>query len=197
MAKEKVESAQRIVTPEFRVSFPHVHKPSAMKGAKPKYSVVMLFPKNKDLSVVKLAIKAAKIEKFGPNKDEWPTGVASPVVDGDEPKYANYEGYAGNWAIKASSNEDSKPGCVDYPDANDIIVPSDFYPGCFARAQVFARVWEFPEGSGRFGVHFILDHVQKMKEGKAFGGKKSAKEAFGATAGAADDDEDENDDGGF
>lgn len=178
---------QRILTPVFRVSYPHVFKPSAFKGAKPKYSVTMLFPKNGDLTSIKEAIKQAKIAAYGPKKSEWPEHLESPVTDGDDPKHANKEGYKGHWAIKASSNEDQKPGVVDKK-TDDILDPSEFYPGCYARAYVFAYAWEF---AGKQGVSFILDHVQKVKDGKSFGGKKSAKQVFTALE---DDDNDDNDD---
>ncbi len=34
----------KILTPEFRVSFPAVFEPSGMEGQEKKYSVTMLFP---------------------------------------------------------------------------------------------------------------------------------------------------------
>lgn len=192
MAKtEKVDPKAkcRIVTPTFRVSYPHVFKPAQVMGkGEFKYSITMLFKKDADLTSVKEAIRNAKIAQFGPNKADWPE-LDSPVMDGDSPKYADKEGYKGHWAIKAISNENVKPGVVDYPAGDPILEQSDFYPGCYARAQVFARVWEF---SGKQGIHFILDHVQKLKDGKPFSSKKSAKEAFGATA---VDDEDDSVDG--
>ena len=51
---------------------------------------------------------------------------------------------------------------------------------------MFARVWTF---GGKQGIQFILDHVQKMDDGPAFGGRKSAKEAFAPHGGAAVEDE--------
>jgi hypothetical protein len=172
--KQTISDQQRILTPEFRVSFPHLFKPSGFKGTAPKYSVTMLFAKNSDLKSIKTAMRAAKIAEFGPNKDLWPTKIESPVVDGDDPKFADREGYKGHWAIKALSNEESKPGLVDQ-NVQPILEPSKFYPGCYARAYVFARVWEF---GGKYGVQFILDHVQKTRDGKSFGGKKPADQVF-------------------
>ncbi len=172
-SKEAKEKA-RLLTPEFRVSFPHVFKPNSIKGSKPKYSVTMLFEKDSDLSSIKNAMKQAKIAAFGPNKSDWPDGLESPVVDGDLPKFADREGYAGHWVIKASTNEDQKPGVVD-ENVVPITEPSKFYPGCYARAYIYAYVWEF---GGKQGVGFILDHVQKTKDGKSFGGKKPAEQVF-------------------
>lgn len=188
-AKEKC----RVITPEFRVYFPHVFKAHQVNGkGDPKFSITMGFKKDADLSVLKLAIKHAKIAEFGPNKSDWPDDLESPVIDGDAPKYADKEGYKGHWIIKASSNQDNRPGVVD-EDVEPITDPSLFYPGCYARAQVFARVWEY---MGKQGVHFILDHVQKTKDGKSIGGKKAAKEVFNPMSGASDDDgdADESDD---
>ena len=184
----------RVITPEFRSSYPHLFKANAVKGSAPKYSVTMLFKKTQDLATIKEAIRNAKIVAFGPNKADWPTDLQSPVDDGDSPKYAGKEGYAGHWAIKASSNEENRPGLVD-ENVQPILDQSQFLPGDYARAQVFARVWEY---MGKRGIHFILDCVQKTREGKHFGGKKSAAEVFGPISGvslgaqAAGDDEDDS-----
>lgn len=185
-AKADDKEKQRIVTPEFRVSYPHLFKPNAIKGGKLKYSVTMLFDKKQDLSVLKLAIKHAKISGYGPNEKNWPTKLESPVSDGDSEKYADKEGYKGCWVVKASTNEENRPGVVD-KDAQPLIDASSFYPGCYARAQVFAFTWEY---MGKEGVSFILDHVQKTRDGKSFSGKKSATEVFDPITGGDSDDDD-------
>ena len=147
----------RVLTPEFRVSYPHVFKAQAIKPTdKPKFSVTMLFPKNADLSGLKEAMKQAKIAQFG-GKENWPDDLESPVVDGDNPKHADKEGYKGHWVIKASTNEDQRPGVVD-ENVQPIVDQAKFYPGCYARAYIYAYVWEY---MGKQGVGFILDHVQK------------------------------------
>lgn len=189
-AKEKA----RVLTPEFRVSYPHVFKPNSIKGSKPKYSITMLFPKDADLAVVKEAMRQAKIAKFG-GKENWPDDLETPVTNGDLPKFADKEGYKGCWAIKASTNEDQKPGVVD-ENVVPITDPAKFYPGCYARAYVYAYVWEF---GGKQGVGFILDHVQKTRDGKSFGGKRPADQVFQPVSTGDVDDEDagdEDDDGG-
>jgi hypothetical protein len=173
--KKKINREKcRAITPEFRVAYPHVFKPQAPKsGDKLKYSVVMLFPKDSDLTVIKGIIKEAKLAAFGA-KENWPEVLESPVKDGDDEKYAGNEGYKGHWVIKASSNEEQKPGVVDQ-NVEPILSQSDFYPGCYARAQVLATNWEY---MGKQGIMFILDHVQKTRDGKAFGGKKPADQVF-------------------
>jgi hypothetical protein len=199
ITKEQKELC-RIITPTFRVSYPHVFKPQAVKqGDKPKFSITMLFPKDQSLDGLspdgkprnlKEVIKNAKLAEFGP-KENWPDELESPVTDGDDPKHAKKEGYAGHWVIKATTGEDQKPSVID-KDKSPITDSSDFYPGCYARAYVYAYVWSY---MNKQGVGFILDHVQKMSDGKSFGGKKSAEEVFGPIS--SDDDEEENDEMDF
>ncbi len=180
LSKEK----RSLITPEFRVSFPHLFEPSTIPGSKAKYSVTMLFPKNTDMKVFVLAMKEAKVAKWGNDKSKWPVEMESPVVDGDSPKYAEREGYAGHWAIKASSGEDfGAPGVVDRFN-KPILRANDIYPGCYARAAIFANAYDT---AGNCGVSFILDHVQKLREGKNLGGRKSADQAFGPPLEAVED----------
>ncbi len=192
----------RIVTPEFRVSYPHVFKAQSPKpGDKLKFSITMLFPKDKDLTgtspdgkprSLKEVIKNAKLAEFG-GKENWPEDLVSPVIDGDDPKFADKEGYKGCWVIKATSSEDQRPSVVDMKMV-PITEASDFYPGCYARAYIYAYVWTF---MNKQGVGFILDHVQKLKDGKSFGGKKPVEQVFSPVAIDEDsEDEAEDDDGG-
>lgn len=182
ITKEEKEKC-RIITPIFRVSYPHVFKPQApKKGDKLKFSITMLYSKDSDLTgsspdgkprTLQEVIKNAKLAAFGEKKN-WPKGLVSPVNDGDDPKYSDKEGYKGHYVIKAVSAEDQRPSVVDR-DMNPLTEPADLYPGCFARAYVYAYVWSFMNKSG---VGFILDHVQKIKDGKSFGGKKPVEQVF-------------------
>ena len=178
--KEKVQT----ITPTFRVSYPALFKPQGDEG-KEKYSVTMLFPKDTDISKIKKIIKNAKIAEFGADESEWPK-LRSPIRDGDHEDFADKEGYEGMWVIRASSIPESKPGLVD-KDGEHITSPSEFYPGCFARAQIFAKCYEY---MGKRGVQIILDHVQKMKDGKAFSSKKPVEQVFGPVN-SGDEDESE------
>jgi hypothetical protein len=187
MTKEQREKC-RVTTPVFRVSYPHVFEAQAPQDSgKKKFSITMLFPKDTDLTKLKKAMFNAKIAAFGP-KENWPEDLESPVSWGDdhidkETKKIK-EGYKNHWVIKASSNENQKPPVVDR-DKEPIINTADFYAGCFARAHILATNWAF---GNKEGIMFILDHVQKVKDGKPFGGKKSADQVFGAL-----DDEDDSD----
>lgn len=190
----------RIITPKFRVSYPHLFKAQSVKGSasKPKFSITMLFPKDRDIMgssptgeprSLKSVIRQAKLAEFG-SKENWPKGLQSPVSDGDDPKYADKGGYKGCWVIKASTSEEQRPSVVG-PDMTPITEPSELYPGCYARAYVYAYVWEF---MGKRGVGFILDHVQKLADGESFGGRTPVEQVFSPVAEAASDDEDEDED---
>lgn len=164
-----------IVTPMFRVSYPHVFKPQQVKPTdKPKYAITGLFPKNADLTILKEAIRQAKINEFGPNKKDWPE-IESPVTDGDDSKFADKEGYAGHYIIKFTRSAERGAPKVVNAKRQPITDAQDFYPGCYAYAQVYAYVWEY---MGRHGVGFIVDSVLKAKEGEPFGGAKSIDEAY-------------------
>lgn len=194
----------RIITPSFRVSYPHVFKAQQVKPTdKPKFSVTMLFAKDSELlgqspdgkpRSMKEVIKNAKLAEFG-SKENWPDGLESPVIDGDDPKFADKEGYKGHWVIKATTSEDQRPSVVD-AEMVPITEASDFYPGCYARAYIYAYVWEY---MNKQGVGFILDHVQKLRDGKSFGGKKPVEQVFSPVIADDGDDEDfdADDDAGF
>ncbi len=196
----------RMITPEFRLSFPHLFKAQAPKPTdKPKFSVTMLYPKGTDMMGCTLAtdstpsvpislkqvILNAKLSEWG-SKENWPDDLQSPVRDGDDPKFhkdGEKPGYKGHWVIKATSNAESRPGVVDST-GTPITEPADIYPGCYCRAYVYARVWEY---MGKEGVQFILDHVQKTRDGKSFGGKKPVEQVFGPIGTGSTDSEIEDD----
>lgn len=171
----KKEDSRRFVTPEFRVAFPHVFKPSSVQGSdQMRYSVTMLFKKNADLSRLKLAMKHAKIEEWGPDQSKWPKISENPVKDGDGGDYDQYEGFKGHFVIGAHTKEEWKPEVVG-PDVEPILSASEFYPGCYAKASVFCRAWTFGK---KAGVSFYLNAVQKTRDGERMGGTRSAKETF-------------------
>ena len=173
--------ATRWLTPIFRVSHPHVFKPSKMKeGAAEYYSIEMLFDKTKvKASEIQKPLLAAITQRWGADKSKWPEPLKLPFRDGDKPHGKKKEikpEHAGHWVVKASTKaEFGKPAVVDKKQ-NEITNAADFYPGCFARAFCMAQGYTNPE---KDGVSFILDGVQKYEDGPALGGKKSVSEMFG------------------
>ncbi len=169
-------------TPKFRVSFPSVFEKSGPPGTDPsklKYSVVMLFtldeinkdPKQKVLwEQMLLAAKDCAGEKWG---NKIPQGLTSPFRNGTEKD--QYEGY-GEGVIFLTAKSERRPGIVD-ANVNRIIDPEDFYPGCFAHADVNPYGWSY---MGKNGISFGLQNIQKIADGEHIGGGASAESSFDA-----------------
>ncbi len=199
--KTKADIAKMLVTTgKFRVSHPHVFKPSQMMingkpQGKPAYSIEMLMAKKTtDLKPLQAALRAAAVAEWGPNKEDWPEGLAMPIRDGDKPvrnkKTKEMEikaEHKGNWVIRASTNAEFSKPVVIGRDKEPLEVEGDLYAGCYARASLKAHAYEF---SDKFGVKFILDGVQVLEDGEPLGSRRSAEQMFGAL-----DDEDTTDSG--
>lgn len=160
---------EKITTPPFRVSFPHVFEPhSGFENQEPKYSLTMLFPKDSNLAPLKKLAKEAAIKKWG---DKIPSNLRNPFRDGTAEK-PELEGYEGMIFVAASSK--MKPGIVDQS-VNPILDQSDFYAGCWARATITAFAYDT---MGNKGVAFGLQNIQKLKDDEAFSGRAKAEDEF-------------------
>jgi hypothetical protein len=191
MAQAKVDIEKlKVLTQEFRVSHPHVFKPTSVNNSPNlNYSIEMLFDKTTtDLSLLQGPLKAAIVGKWGPNKSDWPTPLKMPIRDGDKPYGKNKEvkpEHKGMWVVRASSSaEYSKPHVVGRDPTVKLENESDLYPGCYARASLKAHAYTFAD---KDGVKFVLDAVQFIRDGKAMGGKKPADQIFGVIEGDAGD----------
>lgn len=181
----------KVVTPEFRVSYPAVFEPKQFKGQKDaKYGVTMIFDKAIDLSGLKKAVYCAKVEKWGPDKTKHPK-IKHPLFrDGDEEK-GDVAGYQDSIFCVAKSKE--QPGLVNSR-RQAIVSPKDFYAGCYARAEVIAYAYDNEFGKG---VGLSLQNIQKLRDGDKLSGKKDAEDVFDAVEDGSDDEEnyDEDDEG--
>ena len=166
-------SSRKIVTPTFRVSFPHIFQPNEFNG-NAKYSVTMLFPGNTDLSDLKAIVQEAINEKWPGKK---PANLRLPLRDGSEKDLDGYDG-----CIFASASSKQKPGVVDQR-LQEIIEPSEIYAGCYARATITAFAYDV---SGNKGVAFGLQNLQKVSDGEGFGGRGRASSDFTAIADESD-----------
>jgi len=193
-------SQTQVLTPEFRVSYPAVFQPkSAAEGQEPKYSISMIFPKAKNAdgtwesvmdsapTEMKAAVAAAIVAKWGADRAKWPKGLKLPFRDGSE---KDQDGY-GEGVIFVNASSKNKPGVVDQT-VTDIIEPSKFYGGCYARAKINAFAYD---KAGNRGVAFGLNNVQLIRDGEPFGGRSDPKSDFdsipvpsGTPAGIAADD---------
>lgn len=184
------KSPNSILIKQCRASFPSLSKPRAFKeGNTPKYEVTLLIPKSRDISGIKKAIEAAKVEKFGKNKEKWPKmKYPTPLRDGDEKQ--DTAGYKGHWYIKATSQK--APMIIDK--AREEISASEVYAGAFINAGVNVSAYEYKEGNlTSRGVVAYLQLVQldNEKKGKPFGSSVSVDDFF------SDEDEEELEDDDF
>ncbi len=174
---------KKCVTPEFRVSYPHLFKPNAFRGQEPKFSLTMIFPKSTPLKdTMRKAAFAAAEEKWGA-KEKWPKKLRMPFRDGDEEREGT-DGYQD--AIFVSASSKTQPGLVNQS-LQPILAEKDFYAGCYARAELIAFAYDT---QGNRGVSFSLQNVQKLRDGKAFSGRKDAASVFDAVESAGGDEDD-------
>lgn len=174
------------LTPYFRLSFPDLfeaklHK-KAKPGDKPRFGLVMLFPKTTDLTAMRAFAKADIVARLGADFDikKYNEGAMArnaplfqnPFLDGD---HKDLDGYKGCYAVRASSL--TRPGVVNQA-VQTIIDPTEIYPGCWCRATVDCYSWN-NEGAG---VRFGLLNVQKVKDDQPFGNRKRAEDDFTAVA---------------
>lgn len=167
--------SEKVMTPEFRVSFPNVFRPRAVtEGQEPKFSISALFPPGADLSELKTAAAAVAKEEWG---SKPPANLRSPFKDQGEKDMEGYE--PGAVYITASSKR--RPGLVD-EDVQPILDESEFYAGCYARMTVVAFTYS---GKGmRPGVAFGIQNIQKLRDGEPLGGASRPEDDFGAPTGA-------------
>jgi hypothetical protein len=153
-----------VVTPVFRVSYPSVFKPklNTMNG-KNEFSLEALFDKTADLAILKKAAEQAIMNKFGPDQKKWPKNIRMPFRDQSEKMKDDKlpDGcVAGATFMRLKS--DKRPGVVDQ-NTQPILDESQFYAGCYARAQVNAYAYD---QAGNRGVSFSLNHLQFVKDGE-------------------------------
>lgn len=196
MAKKPNASVNgnRVVTGSCRISFPNLFKPRQNTDRQgnpqgdPKYSVLLLIPKEDDGGTLKALRKAQQValaefkERFGKNppKTGWDT-----IHDCDEEDdLEQYPERAGHYRLSVSSNR--APGIVDAA-RQPILDQSEIYSGCYVRVSLDAYPYNGKEAKG---VTFGLGNVQKLADGEPLtGGGRSAEDDFEPF-----DDDDEDDD---
>lgn len=179
-----------IVTPYFRVSYPSVFEKKLNKlSGKMEYSVVALFPKGADLSAMKKAAQEAIADQWGTDEKKWPKNLRNPFRKHEEKTYVDEatgqerfpDGMEAGGIFLNLKSEKNKPQVLD-AQKNEILDPSDFYAGCWARASVNAYAYQHP--SGNCGVNFGLNNLQKWKEGDPLGSRTRAQDDFAPIEGA-------------
>jgi len=161
-----------MLTPEFRVSFPHVFQPS-QEG---KFGLSMLFTKDTDFSVLETAVQKLIKEEYPKGA---PKGLMTPVLDGDE---SDREEHKNMFYVNGKSGK-YRPGLVDQ-NKQDIVDESEFYPGCFARATISLYAWEY---LGKKGISVNVRNIQKLRDGEPLIGRISAADEFDQVTNEAED----------
>lgn len=200
MAAKKIRMKSedvKIHTPECRVSYASVFKPAELSK---KYEFVAIFQvketaKSKaagtkvvDIEPLKALCRAVATEKYGADRTKWPPigdGVGLlkfPFRDGMEPGKKDKDGYGEGTIFVTLASKTQRPGIVEAfagPDGRPapLAAESDFYEGCYARAEVNAYWWEF---AGKFGISLGLQNIQKLRDGERFGGRGNAADSFTA-----------------
>jgi hypothetical protein len=190
--------AEKLMTPEFRMSYAWLLQPKKNKQdetKKAKYSGMIVLDKSLKstrIFIAKLekALLAASLEKHGKvipksKLKHWP------IKDGDD---GDAEGevnpaHEGCWCINASSNR--KPQVIDRK-GRELLDEEEVYSGMWCKATIHCWGWDNP-ASGK-GVSVDLDNVMKTKDDEKLGGSGTkAEDDFADELEDGDDDEEDDD----
>jgi hypothetical protein len=192
MAKdEKEQSDFNCITPAGTACFVHVWEPHKFDDTKePNYGLIIVFDEGEDLKELKRISGNAIRKKWGDKakevmkKKSWSGPGWRDAADYDKHGAPFEEG-----RVMVIVKSKSAPGVVNAR-AKPIMNQQDFYPGCRARASIYAHAFDT---NGNQGVTFLLNNVQKMGEGERLaGGRKSAEDEFGPVSEGGDDSEDDD-----
>lgn len=162
----------KLVTPVFRGSFPHLAKARAMPNqpeSTAKYSIDILLEKSNPehmafLKKMKKAAAAACTAKWG---DKVPRGLKLPFRDGDEKDRDELQGH---YFLTAKASLDYRPQVLN----NDLHpipleeIQAECYAGAWYRASLSCYAWG--PNIGGCGVSFGLNSVKKVRDDESFGG---------------------------
>ena len=187
--------SESLTTPKFRLSYPHLFTPRAIKPGDPaKFQMTALFDENPEvpkgsctINDLKKAALAAALEKWGDTeatrKKIKSGAIKMPFIVPTEEQIEEGKYPEGTvLVLRCNSPEKSPPGVVDRfrgPDGKAVpITDADvIYAGCYARASVRAFAYDRPDAKG---VTFALNNVQKLGEGERFDGRRKAADEFEA-----------------
>ena len=172
-----------VISPEALACYANVWKPrpSLNPAQGEQFSIVLVFKKGTDLSKLQDVARKAATKKWGA---KLPPNLKSPFRKGnidrpDDPVFKD--------AIFVTARTANKPGIVDR-NAEPILDEMDFYSGCLCRASLYGMAYD---QQGSKGVTFLLNNIQKLKDGPRLSGRKPAEEEFEAVDGEQGGD-DEN-----
>ncbi len=180
--------SKNVTTPHFVASYPKLHKPELNDlSGQLEYSVVALFKKGQDLSVLKKAAEDLLVEKLGADKTKWPKGLKSPFRDqADREKDGKLPPGHEAGAIFMNLKSKQRPGVVDQ-NVQAIIDENQLYAGAVCHATV--RPYYYDQ-KGNKGIAFGLQNIQMVADGTPIGGARAnAASEFAPVEGAANSTE--------
>lgn len=174
------DSRHGIVTPIVTISFPKVFKAVFNElSKKNEFSCDLIFDSQEDLKAaykgkkkqtvsVMQAVTNARIDQWGPKKEQWPAATFETFKKGSNNTNKDgevYKGYGGKYYITAKSGEEYPPKIVGMD--GKPLDEKELWGGARVRAQLLARPVEFGK---TMGVRFILQQLMKVGDGERFGG---------------------------
>lgn len=164
---EKVDKKTKIITPVFRVSYPHLWTPQKSEdGESDVYSVRMIFEPGADLKQMKQLAKKIRDAKFGESgkfKKTFKDGNEEDLKKNPECTDAIIvDARSYNRPITVSKRnpavkQGQKGWLIPITDRNE------FYPGCYAVATVTCYTFD---KKGNKGVSFGLSSITKVRNGE-------------------------------
>ena len=168
---KKQPQDQQIILRNVRLSFPALFQPEKFNGVLGKFAGTFLLDKsdkatyNKIVKQIEAALAEARIKV---PKDKWF------IKDGDD---SAYDGYEGNWSIKASSR--TRPTLIDADKTQLEESDGRLYAGCYVNAIISMWIQNNKEYGKRVNANVL--GVQFVKDGEPF--------AAGVTASVDDFDD--------
>lgn len=149
-----------IITPEFRVSYANIWVPKPNDKGDDVYSVTAIFPKDTDLTPLKVLLAAAKDAKFPNHKGKLKNPIRMGVPE--EFDLDKNPEYAGN--IICSFRSYKRVVAVVDLQRQPVLSQEEFYSGCYAVASISAYAYDY---EGTKGVAFGLRNLMKTRDGEA------------------------------
>lgn len=165
-----------IVLHNVRLSYVHLTQPYSQNGGDPKYSAVVLVPKNpaENRAKIDAAIRAATEKARQKYGAAFPAQPKISVHDGDGARPSDNQPFGeecrGCWVFTASSK--TRPTVVD-GNMQAILDPAQLYSGMYANVGVTFFGYNAPQNKG---VGVALDNVQKVADGEPLGGARASAE---------------------
>lgn len=181
----------RILVKNARLAFPNLWEPTTVNGeGKPRYSATLILdadhPQLQEIRDKQAAVarekwrdKAAAVLKGLDKQDKLA------LHDGDTK--VKYDGFAGNFFISASAQENAAPTVIDRDRSPLSKTSGRPYPGCFVNASI--ELWAQDNGYGQ-RINAQLRGIQFFADGDSFSaGRPADSDEFEDVSAGADADD--------